>query len=178
MPSERGHRRVGASKGLHPLDTGTVKQNTRPMGQSPAPDVGLSYKFSRFSLETYPAHEGLFTYHRSSGPVFWCIHGLRHTKYHTLGAERERDGRVEIREGRTNEKLGRGQRFSRGLWRSPRKATKKLFWKEQGATLHLWFRQSSQLSCFLPTVDFRLPWRTGGLTTTDPAPKRTPPRQR
>lgn len=92
MPSERGHRRVGASKGLHPLDTGTVKQNTRPMGQSPAPDVGLSYKFSRFSLETYPAHEGLFTYHRSSGPVFWCIHGLRHTKYHTLGAERETEG--------------------------------------------------------------------------------------
>lgn len=67
-----------------------------------------------------------------------------------LGAERQR----EISEGQTNEKLGRGQGFSRGLWRFSRKA---LFRKRQGAaTLHLWFRQRSQLSSHtLPTVDFR-----------------------
>lgn len=88
LPSERGHRTVRASKGPHPLGTGAGKQNTRTeVSESP---LRRWYSPTNSCRSTFgnPSPEGLFTYHRSSGPVFWCIHGLRHTKYHMLGAER------------------------------------------------------------------------------------------
>lgn len=139
--------RARASKGPPPLGAGTVKQSEDQVQgpESPSGQTLLQthWYICRCTLRRAPSPRGLFTYHRSSGPVFWCIHGLRHTKYHMLGAETgKRISQVQAGENRVE-----GNGFDEGCG-GPLQSTsrKALFWKNKQSYLHLWFPDSSQLS--------------------------------